>query len=62
MRSIKRKLDMLEGAAEGEFASEARSRPPLPEAGYRWHHARAFARRVEVAADAIWIKRTGVGC
>ena len=46
----------LTGAAVRELASEARSRLRLVEGGYRRDHVRAFAQRVEVADDAIYIK------
>ena len=46
----------LTGAAVRELASEARTRLRLGEGGYRRDHVRAFAQRVEVADDAIYIK------
>jgi len=46
----------LTGAAVRELATEARTRLRLGEGGYRREHVRAFAQRVEVADDAIYIK------
>lgn len=46
----------LTGAAVRELASEARRRLRLGKGGYRREHVRAFAQRVEVADDAIYIK------
>ena len=46
----------LTGAAVREMASEARTRLRLGKGGYRREHVRAFAQRVEVADDAIYIK------
>lgn len=37
-------------------AAEARTRLRLGKGGYRREHVRAFAQRVEVADDAIYIK------
>ncbi|MBN9062135.1 MAG: hypothetical protein BGP06_05215 [Rhizobiales bacterium 65-9] len=46
----------LIGAAVRELASEARTRLRLGRGGYRRDHVRAFAQRVEVADDAIYLK------
>lgn len=46
----------LTGAAVRELAREARTRLRLEKGGYRREHVRAFAQRVEVADDAIYIK------
>ncbi len=43
-------------AAVQELASEARTRLRLGKGGYRREHVRAFAQRVQVADDAIYIK------
>ncbi|MFD2237917.1 hypothetical protein [Aureimonas populi] len=45
----------LTGAAARELISEPRSRFRFVERGYRRNHVRAFAQRVEVADDAIYI-------
>ncbi len=46
----------LTGAAVRELATEARTQLRHGEGGYRRDHVRAFAQRVEVADDAIYIK------
>ena len=46
----------ISGAAVRELASEASTRLRLGKGGYRREHVRAFAQRVEVADDAIYIK------
>ena len=46
----------LTGAAVRELASEARTRLRLAKGGYRREHVRAFAQRIEVADDAIYLK------
>ncbi|AQS84552.1 hypothetical protein A0U92_06895 [Acetobacter aceti] len=52
----------LTGAAVWELATEARSRLRHGEGGYRRDHVRAFAQRVEVADDAIYIKGSKAPC
>ncbi len=49
-------LQRLTGAAVRELADEARRRLRLGRGGYRREHVLAFAQRVEVADDAIYIK------
>jgi len=46
----------LTGDAVRELTIEARRRLRLGKGGYRREHVRAFAQRVEVADDAIYIK------
>lgn len=48
----------LTGAAVRELAAEARTRLRFGEGGYRRDYVRAFAQRVEVADDAVYIKGT----